>query len=292
MEGVVTLNKQRGMTSHDVVAAVRRILKEKRIGHTGTLDPMATGVLVLCVGKATRIAQYIEAGEKEYHAVMRLGIETDTLDAQGKIVRSCEFDPPSAEKLVELMSRFTGPLMQQPPVYSALKVAGVPSYKLAREGNPKPLAPRSVHIKSITLTTYDCPLVGFTVTCSKGVYIRSLCADMGKALGMGAHLTSLIRTRSGNFTLQNAKTLDQLADCVAEGNSEALMTIDHALGEFPAIRLKEKDSIRILHGNRVNFPEEAANLCAGRVRLLDESGRLLALANCAEGTLKPEIVFS
>lgn len=151
MDGILNIHKQSGMTSHDVVQAVRRILKEKRIGHTGTLDPMATGVLVLCVGKATRIAQYLEAGEKEYHAVMRLGQTTDTLDAEGRILETRTYIPPDRAQVLKALDGFIGAIMQQPPAYSALKVAGVPSYKLARQGKAEPLKPRAVTIASIEL---------------------------------------------------------------------------------------------------------------------------------------------
>ncbi len=159
MDGVLNINKPSGMTSHDVVERVRRILHEKRIGHTGTLDPLATGVLVLCAGKATRIAQYLEAGEKEYKAVMRLGVTTDTLDAEGQVVATKSYTPPEKQRIIEVMKGFTGSIMQRPPAYSAVKVAGVPSYKLAREGRAELLKPRPVTIFSIELTAFEDPLV-------------------------------------------------------------------------------------------------------------------------------------
>jgi tRNA pseudouridine55 synthase len=198
MDGVLNIDKPPRLTSHDVVERVRRILREKRVGHTGTLDPLATGVLVLCVGKATRIARYLEAGEKEYRATMRLGVITDTLDADGRVLETRSITPPDWQKIVEVMKSFTGPIMQRPPAYSAVKVAGVPSYKLAREGKAAPLAPRAVNIYSLELTGQDGPSVSFTVGCSKGVYVRTLSADLGEALGTGAHLTALMRTRSKN----------------------------------------------------------------------------------------------
>src|SRR5512140_3339493 len=145
-DGVVNINKPSGMTSHDVVQKARWILKEKRIGHTGTLDPLATGVLALCVGKATRIAQYLESGEKEYRAVMKLGTTTDTLDAEGRVLETKSYTPPDRQTVERVLQTFTGSILQQPPAYSAIKVAGVPSYKLAREGKASPLAPRSVKI--------------------------------------------------------------------------------------------------------------------------------------------------
>ena len=200
MDGILNINKPSGITSHDVVERVRKILREKRIGHTGTLDPLATGVLVLCVGKATRIAQYLEAGEKEYKAIMRLGVTTDTLDAGGKVLEKKQYGPPDQRKIIEVLQGFIGPIMQRPPAYSAVKVAGVPSYKLAREGKAELLKPRPVTIFSIEMTSFEDPLVSLHVRCSKGVYIRTLCAEIGDALGMGAHLSGLERTRSGRFT--------------------------------------------------------------------------------------------
>lgn len=293
MDGVVNIHKPSGMTSHDVVQKVRRILKEKRIGHTGTLDPLATGVLVLCVGKATRIAQYIEAGEKEYKAVMRLGITTDTLDAEGGIRETRSYTPPEHQAILDTLKLFIGPIMQQPPAYSAIKVAGVPSYKLAREGKAKPLSPRPVHIYDIVLTEYDDPFVSLTVRCSKGVYVRTLCADIGETLGMGAHLTGLVRTRSGRFGIEQAITLDQLERLAAEATAEqALISTSDALADFPMVLLDATESARIMHGNQVVCPGSLANRMSELVRLHDSGGRLLALARVAAGFLKPELVFS
>ena len=292
MDGILNINKPPQVTSHDVVDRVRRIIREKRIGHTGTLDPLATGVLVLCVGKATRIAQYLEAGEKEYQAVMRLGVKTDTLDADGRIVETRSYVPPDRENIIRMMEQLTGSIMQRPPAYSALKVGGVPSYKLAREGRAKPLSPRPVNIHAIDLTSYEDPFVCFTVRCSKGVYVRTLCADMGESLGMGAHLTGLTRTRSGRFRIQNAVTIERLENLAASASIEqVVISISEALEDFPPILLSEKESGRILHGNQVPCPESLA-ISSGFFRLQDPAGRLLALARNVAGVLKPELVFS
>jgi tRNA pseudouridine55 synthase len=281
------------MTSHDVVASVRRILKEKRIGHTGTLDPLATGVLVLCVGKATRIAQYLEAGEKEYEAIMRLGVTTDTLDAEGSVLDTKSYTSPDPQKIVAVMQSFIGAIMQRPPAYSAIKVSGVPSYKLAREGKAKPHASRPVIIFSIELMSYEDPFVRFTVRCSKGTYVRTLCADMGETLGMGAHLTSLIRTCSGSFRIKDAKTLDELARVVAAGSVEqALVSMDEALSDLPAIPVNEAEAARVLHGNQIVHPGSPVQSGKERVRIHDPSHRLLAIARLEAGMLKPELVFS
>jgi tRNA pseudouridine55 synthase len=293
MDGIVNINKPHGMTSHDVVLRVRRILGEKRIGHTGTLDPLATGVLVLCIGKATRIAQYLEAGEKEYRAVMRLGITTDTLDADGRVLETKTYSPPDRGELVRTIQRFTGAILQSPPAFSAVKIGGTPSYRLARQGMAKPNKPRQVMIHGIDLTTYDDPLVGLTVRCSKGVYIRSLCADIGDALGAGAHLTSLQRTRSGRFSLVEAMTLEKLQGLASAGNAgRVVLPIDQALADFPAVSLTEAETVRIAHGNRLSGSVSALNMPGGMFRLHDPSGRLLALARLDQGVFLPELVFS
>ena len=281
------------MTSHDVVERVRRTIRERRIGHTGTLDPLATGVLVLCVGKATRIAQYLEAGEKEYKAVMRLGSTTDTLDAEGRVLQTTPYSPPARHVIIESLQGFTGPIMQRPPAYSAIKVAGVPSYKLAREGHVEPHKPRPVHIYGIDLTDYEDPLVSLTVQCSKGVYIRTLCADIGDTLGMGAHLVKLERTRSGNFRLERAITLDQLADMTAANTLEnALMPIDEALADLPLVPISAADAVRVLHGNQVPCPGSFGSSTNNLVRLHGPAGTLLALARVVAGVLRPDMVFS
>ncbi len=292
VDGVLNINKPPRLTSHDVVGRVRRIFKKMRVGHTGTLDPLATGVLVLCLGKATRIAQYIEAGEKEYTAVMRLGVTTDTLDADGRITNERAYSPPDKEKIIDVMKKFTGPLMQQPPVYSALKIDGIPSYRLAREGKAKPLAPRLVQIYDLELRSYDDPFLRFSVRCSRGTYVRTLCADIGDTLGMGAHLTELVRTRSGQFSIQQAITLDRIENIGDFSRIQQLVvSISEALEEFPQLSLSEKESGRILHGNQIACPAYLGeDGCL--FRLQDSSGRLLALARSAAGFLKPVLVFS
>ncbi len=293
MNGVLAINKPSGMTSHDVVEAVRRILREQRVGHTGTLDPLATGLLVLCMGKATRIARYLEAGEKEYTATMSLGVITDTQDSEGRILETKSYTPPDRDAVTGMMKRFTGSIMQEPPAFSAVKVSGVPSYKLARQGRAKPLAPRQVTIFSIDLIEYDDPFIRFSVRCSKGVYIRTLCADIGNALGTGAHLTSLVRTRSGRFRLDNAVTLERLSGLAAAGNVESiLVSVDEALAEFPAVILDGAGAKKITHGNSVPWTGIQPEGHGVLVRIHDPAGRLLAVAKAAAGMIKPEVVFA
>lgn len=293
MDGIVNINKPAGITSHDVVLHARRILGEKRIGHTGTLDPLATGVLVLCVGRATRVAQYLEAAEKEYRAVMRLGVITDTLDAKGRVLENRTYSPPGRGELDRVIRRFTGVQFQTPPAFSAVKIGGTPSYRLARQGKAKPNKPKQVTIHEIELLSYENPLVGLAVRCSKGVYIRSLCSDMGDALGMGAHLVSLERTRSGRFSLAEALTLEELQTLAAAGDAyRAIMPIDQALDEFPSVPLTAAESVRMSHGNRLTGPEMAMTMPGGLLRLHDPSGRLVALARIEGGVIRPEVVFA
>ena len=293
MDGVLNVNKPSGMTSHDVVAKVRKLIKERRIGHTGTLDPLATGVLVLCVGKATRIAQYIEAGEKEYVAVMHLGTTTDTLDAEGRVLETKAYDAPDIGQVREAIQQFIGPIMQQPPAYSAIKVNGIPSYKLAREGKAEPLKPRPVTIHEIELLEYADPVIRIRVRCSKGVYIRTLCADIGAALGMGAHLTALERTRSGLFGIEGSVTLDAVAAMAEDGSMEQfLLPIDKALSDLPAVSVTEAETGRILNGNQVNRDASLLDAGSGLARIHDPFGRLLALGRVTAGMLRPEMVFS
>jgi tRNA pseudouridine55 synthase len=293
MDGILNINKPSGITSHDAVQKVRWIVKEKRIGHTGTLDPLATGVLVLCVGKATRIARYLEAGEKEYQAVMRLGVITDTLDAEGRVLETRSYTPPGRADIERIMRKLTGVIMQRPPAFSAVKVSGVPSYKLARQGKAEVLDPRPVTVHGVELTAYEDPFVSFTVRCSKGVYVRTLCADMGDSLGMGAHLTSLVRTRSGRFSIEQAVSLDQLADIASAGGADQVMTpIDEALADFPAVLIGGEEASKIVHGNQVSCPTSLANSSSDLARIHDSAGRLLALARVVTGTLRPELVFS
>jgi len=295
MDGVVNINKPSGVTSHDVVQMARRMLKEKRIGHTGTLDPLATGVLVLCIGKATRIAQYLEAGKKEYRAEMRLGVTTDTLDADGRVLETRTYKPPDRAAILDVVHRFTGTIMQSPPAFSAVKIAGTPSYKLARQGKALPNKARPATIHNIDLTAFEDPFVRLTVQCAKGVYIRSLCADMGDALHAGAHLTRLQRTRSGRFGIDKAVTMEALAGMIDAGTSESVVTsMDEALADFPSIALADADAGKVLHGNRVSCTGHApdVNDRPGMVRVHDFLGRLLALARYDGMTISPEVVLS
>ena len=208
LAGVLVIDKPGGMTSHDVVMRVRRILGVKKVGHTGTLDPMATGLLPLCIGGATKIARFLEGGEKEYRATIKFGIETDTYDAEGKVVAESDTSGVSEEMVLEALTQFKGKIQQIPPMYSAVKIGGTPLYKLARKGITVEREPKEVEISAIDVEEFTMPLLTMRITCSKGTYIRTLCHDLGSVVGCGAHLVALRRTRSGYFSIQDAITLD------------------------------------------------------------------------------------
>jgi len=289
MNGLLIIDKPRGWTSHDVVNRARHLLREKRIGHTGTLDPLATGVLVLCVGKATRIARYLESDDKVYRAEMRLGVCTDTQDADGQVVATRQYAPPAQDDIRQVLREFTGSLLQRPPAYSAVKVGGVPSYRLARTGQAQEHAARPVMVHSLELLQYTDPLILFRVHCSKGTYVRTLCADMGERLGCGAHLTALTRERAGRFCLDDAISLERLAELVtAEAADGALVTLNDALAGMPSLDLTAQEITRISHGNPVpGRPAESRS----PVRLVGERGELVAIGVLRSGLLWPETVL-
>jgi tRNA pseudouridine55 synthase len=294
VNGVLVINKPQNWTSHDVVNKARGLLQEKKIGHTGTLDPLATGVLVLCVGKATKIVRYLEADDKEYIAELKLGATTDTLDSAGSILETREYSPPARDAVQRALERYRGTILQRPPAYSAVKVSGVPSYRLARQGTILEHKERPVTIFAITLLEYHDPLVRFSVTCSKGTYIRTLCADIGAFLGAGAHLTALVRTRSGRFRIEQAIDLEQLARKASLGLAEqTLLSLSEALGSFEAVTVDASDALRISHGNTLSIPPGfAVNDSQPLIQVLDRDGRMLAIAKTSGGLIMPEVVIA
>ncbi len=208
--GVLLVDKPAGPTSHDVVDAVRRGFGIRKVGHCGTLDPLATGLLILVLGKATRLAQYLIGDDKEYRGHLVLGISTDSQDAQGEIVDRRPIDSVTEERVAEVFARFQGDILQTPPMVSAIKKGGKPLYKLARKGKSVEREPRLVHIYELLLEGFDPPRVAFSVRCSKGTYVRTLCADIGESLGCGAHLGGLRRIRSGSFDVEEAAAFEEI----------------------------------------------------------------------------------
>lgn len=217
MDGLLIINKPKGWTSHDVVAKLRNMLSQQKVGHTGTLDPDATGVLCLCIGKATKLAQYTGELEKEYRVVMKLGEATDTQDSTGRIIKETKGFEITISDMEEAFRKFSGKIKQIPPMYSAVKVGGVPLYRLARKGKEIPREAREMTVKEIKLLEFSGSFVKFDVICSKGTYIRTLCDDIGNYLGVGAHMYSLERLRSGRFSIEDALTIEEVKDLIRVG---------------------------------------------------------------------------
>lgn len=250
MDGVIVIRKEKGFTSHDVVAKLRGILHMKKIGHTGTLDPDAEGVLPVALGKATRLVDMITDKEKTYEAVMRLGVVTDTQDMSGTVLSQTTELSVTEEELCTVVSSFVGDYMQVPPMYSALKVNGKKLYELAREGKTVERKPRPVHFYEIEILDISFPLVHFRVTCSKGTYIRTLCHDIGEKLGCGAAMESLLRTKVGRFTLDDAITLAQTEEAVQEGTIESkILGIEEILAEYPRVCCTKEGDRLLANGN-------------------------------------------
>ena len=226
MDGILVIRKEKGYTSHDVVAKLRGILHMKKIGHTGTLDPAAEGVLPVALGKGTRLVELLTEKEKTYEAVLRLGVSTDTQDMTGAVLSEKPVTV-TEEEVREAVGSFVGEQQQVPPMYSALKVNGKKLYELAREGKTIERKPRPVVFYEIRILDMELPLVRISVTCSKGTYIRTLCNDIGEKLGCGGAMEELLRTRSGNFTLEESMTLSQVEEAVADGTiGEKLVSIE------------------------------------------------------------------
>lgn len=275
LDGFLILDKPRGFTSHDVVARVRRLTRVRRVGHAGTLDPLATGVLVVCLGKATRLAEYIAEGDKMYRAEIRLGVETDTWDVDGALLAERDASHVTRQAAEEVLARFTGEIWQRPPAFSALKHQGRPLYRLARQGAPVEPPLRRVMIHRISLDLWAPPTMILTVHCSKGTYIRSLAHDIGQALGVGAHLAGLARLAVGPFRLEEAISLDALAQATQTGDwARHLVPMARALGHWPSVRVEGPTLQAILHGQQVplDSPPEAG-LCAA----LSAAGELVAI---------------
>lgn len=256
MDGVLLVNKLEGLTSHDVVARVRKIFQTRKVGHAGTLDPFATGLLVLCLGKATRIVEYLVGCNKEYVATMRLGISTDTQDLTGQTIATHPIPELSQAELHNVFADFVGTIQQLPPMFSAKRVDGKRLYALARQGKTVARAARQVTIHALEIMNVALPDVQFRVTCSSGTYVRTLAHDLGEALKCGAHLTTLMRTRVGTFSLDDAYALEQLAHITGRAAfAQLLVPTDYALAFFPAVTLKNDLAEKILHGVRLEFPD-------------------------------------
>lgn len=253
--GMINVYKEKGFTSHDVVAKLRGICKQKKIGHTGTLDPDAVGVLPVCLGSATRLCDMLTEKEKEYVAVCRLGLTTDTQDASGKVLTEKEVNV-TPEQLKEVTASFLGDSMQIPPMYSALKVNGKKLYELAREGKEVERKPRPITVYELELTEEKLPEFTMRVKCSKGTYIRTLCYDIGEKLGCGGIMVSLVRTKVGRFPIEEALPLSRLQELADLGKlDEAVVPVEAVFEKLPAFRVKETSMKGLLNGNQLKEEE-------------------------------------
>lgn len=282
MNGIIVIDKPAGWTSHDVIGKLRGLFRERRIGHGGTLDPMATGVLPVFVGRATRAVPFCENADKEYTAYLRPGIVTDTQDITGAVLET-RFCSVTADDVLSVIPRFLGEQRQLPPMYSAVKIGGKKLYELARRGVEVERRARTVTISELELTGESGGDFILRVVCSKGTYIRTLCADIGEALGCGACLSSLRRTRAGRFVLSDAVTVEQVAQAAEAGIEESLLRpVDSLFTDLPAVTISQEQMKKCLNGTEFPFEAEVSGLC----RVYDPSGRFLMLGHFEDKVMK------
>jgi len=312
LDGIMVVNKPAGRTSHDVVEAVRRLVGFRGIGHLGTLDPLATGVLVLALGRATRLARFYVGRRKRYTCAVRFGFETDTYDADGEPAGPDLAPQLTREQVESLAANFLGPIQQVPPAFSAKKIKGRVAHELARKKKPVKLEPVAVQVHEFVLTGLEGSLARFEVECSSGTYIRSLAHDMGKLHGAGAHLAQICRTAVGEFTLDQAATLDELSEAARNGKiGERLIPLGNLLQEFPRATVLPIIEKRVRHGAKFNLPlsqvqpgrpAAAVNAVKNlsnenewtppRLRVFNRAGELIAIAEpVVPRTYQPLVVF-
>jgi len=289
ISGVLVVDKPVGMTSHDVVQVIRKGSNIRRAGHTGTLDPRASGVLVVLIGPAVRLSEYVSASDKRYQAVIMMGTTTDTYDADGKTTSSSPVDVTEEQFETELQ-KFVGQIEQVPPPYSAVKVQGRKAYEMARKGEEVELAPRTINVYSLELLEWAPPEVVIDVYCSSGTYVRSLVNDLGARLGCGATLTGLRRTKSGRFTLRDAVPLRKLNEAFNDGTwYQYLIPAAEALSDWPTLELSHDEVEAIRHGHRIHAVSSEQKKVLG----VSEQGELVALMELDEETVEwqPRKVF-
>lgn len=286
-EGFLNVDKPQGMTSHDVVAIIRRQLPRKtKVGHTGTLDPDATGILPICVGKATRLAEYITDLPKTYRAKLKLGVVTDSYDATGEVLNSCNASQIKLADLEALLPTFTGAIQQIPPMLSAIKVQGQKLYQLARKGEEIEREPRNITIYSLSIVKAELgvehPQITLDIHCSRGTYVRSLCHDMGQALGVGGHMAALKRLAVGPFAIENSFTLEEIKAYLAAADGSCFLPLQMGIAHLPILVLQNKEEYdAVLHGRafQTTFPDTP--VC----RLETEKGILAAIAAVQNGVV-------
>ncbi len=282
ISGVLVVDKPVGMTSHDVVEAIRRGTGIRRAGHTGTLDPRASGVLVILIGPAVRLSEYVSASDKRYQAIIRLGSTTDTFDADGKFIQQSQPVNVTEEQFEKILKQFEGEIEQVPPPYSAVKVGGRRAYDMARQGEEVELAPRKIQVHHLEVLEWAPPEVVVDVHCSSGTYVRSLANDIGTQLGTGAYLVGLRRTKSGRFSLRDAVPLRKLQEAFQAGNwYQYLIPAAEALTDWPAVELNPDEVEEVRHGHRVKMAPDAPK--SEMVRGVSAAGELIALMIPAAG---------
>lgn len=281
LSGILVVDKPADITSAKVVARVKRQLGAGKVGHAGTLDPFATGVLVCCINRATKLARFFLHGNKKYEAVLHLGVETDTQDSTGVVTSSCDEVEFSDKKIRSIFKQFEGTIEQFPPIYSALKYKGVPLYKLARNGKPVQKPARRVAILFITILEINLPLIRFVVSCSAGTYIRTLCADIGASLGCGGHLKELRRIESSGFTIAEALTLSELKElALSEKLSDRMISMSNALKDMPEHVADKVLAAKIMHGNAItkkDFEPGQTDMPKGFIKIVDVNSDLVAV---------------
>lgn len=290
VSGVLVIDKPIGLTSHDVVQIIRRGTGIRRAGHTGTLDPRASGVLVVLVGPAVRLSEYVSAADKRYQATITLGSSTDTYDSEGEVTDTAPLNGISEDSFLDVLNSFIGEIEQIPPPYSAVKIKGRKAYEMARKGEEVELEPRRIQVYSLDVLEWAPPEVVIDVYCSSGTYVRSLANDLGKALGTGAHLIGLRRTKSGRFSLRDAVPLRRLKEAFDAGDwYRYLIPAADALGDWPMIELNADQVELVRHGHRI----EAEPGAEGWVRGISQQGDLVALLEFEEETneWQPRKVF-
>jgi tRNA pseudouridine55 synthase len=290
LNGVIVVDKPAGWTSHDVVAKSRRILGERSIGHLGTLDPMATGVLPLVLGRMTRLCQFYASSEKTYEGAIRLGVATDTYDCEGDPVGQPQQVNVTLEEIIRLAQEFVGLLQQTPPSFSAKKIRGVPAYKLARRKQEVELAPIEVEVKEFTVLGLKGDLVDFRCRVSSGTYVRSLAHELGQKLGIGSHLASLRRTEVAEFSIEQSHTLEEIGEAAAQGRIEELLVHPRrVLPGIPSVTATDEDIGKIRHGRTVNLPELSRSRF---VKVFAGQSELICIASRVAGTLfHPKVVL-
>ena len=294
IDGILNLDKPRGKTSFEVVAAVRRLSGERGVGHGGTLDPEATGVLPICLGQGTRLVEFLAEAKKTYRAEIELGISTDTYDATGKVTGRGDTSALTREEVEAAAASFSGLVEQIPPMYSAVKHQGVPLYRWARAGVELPRTARKVEFSRIKILEWQTPLLTLEVECSKGAYIRSLAHDLGEKLGCGAHLRNLVRLSSGPFHISDAVTMSQIEDAFREGSwSELIHPIDVAVLHLPVMTVGDDDERAIINGRPLWLAQEEGP-SEGVCRAYSHSGRFVAILRYdeARGCWQPRKVFA